>query len=386
MLPFDDIDFFILFGVLVTIGLVIKFFLSRFISLKSFLLAVTLFYLIFFYPKPINAFSFVLYCYLVYYLFNYVFKVQAKLWGCLLLAMPMILVKIFMKDMTLLSFAGLSYITFRVIQVFFDNDREHSPKPVNIIDFMLFLLFPPTILIGPIDRFNRFKKDIDSGFTNINGIKVTEAMNDFALGVLQKFILAEFVNRFWLGKINADSRHIADMVNMMYAYSFYLYFDFAGYSNMAVGLGKLFGINVPFNFNSPYLSSSPQDFWKRWHVSLGDWLRDYVFRPYYKWISGKKSLKQYPLFKQNTGLFLTFMIMGCWNGFSRNFIASGAIFGLYSVVHNTYVMKCREKDRDLVFGKLGPMTVRVLSIILMFNFGCFALYVFSGNFPLLHKP
>jgi len=150
---------------------------------------------------------------------------------------------------------------------------------------------------------------------------------------------------------------------------------------MAVGFGKLLGINVPFNFNKPYFAVNPQDFWKRWHASLGDWLRDYVFRPYYKWISGFKKLKAYPLFKQNTGLLLTFLIMGCWNGFKSYFIISGAIFGLYSVIHNTYVMMCNKKGKDILFGSLSPLVIKVISVFLMFNFGAFALYVFSGEFP-----
>jgi membrane protein involved in D-alanine export len=295
----------------------------------------------------------------------------------------MVLIKANVKDMTMISFAGLSYVTFRVIQLFFDNDKEHSEKPVNIFDFLVFMLFPATLLIGPIDRFNRFKGDLDNGFGNMNATRASEGLDDFVLGLLQKFILAELVNRYWMTRINTDSRALADMLNMMYAYSVYLYFDFAGYSNMAMGVGKMFGIDVPFNFNKPYLAINPQDFWKRWHASLGDWLRDYFFRPYYKWISGKKSLKNYPLFKQNSGLFLTFLIMGSWNGFKSYFVISGAMFGLYSVVHNTYVMQCRKKDRDVFFGKLGPNAIRILSIFIMLNFTCLALYIFSGKCPFL---
>ncbi|HTB08123.1 MAG TPA: MBOAT family O-acyltransferase [Bacteroidia bacterium] len=384
MLPFADIDFFILFGIFAGLGLIIRLFLPKLIALKHYLLLITLVYIIFFFPKPIQAFAFVAYCYLIYFLFNYVFKISNKLWGSLLLALPMILIKASVKDMNMISFAGLSYVTFRVIQIYFDNDRERSPKPVAILDFLLFMLFPPTILIGPIDRFNRFKGDTDEGFTRITGTQITTALNDLSLGVAQKFIFAEFVSRFWLSKINADSHHIGDMANMMYAYSVYLYFDFAGYSNMAMGLGKLLGIDVPFNFNSPYLSINPQDFWRRWHASLGDWLRDYIFRPYYKWISGKKKLKLYPVFRQNSGLFLTFTIMGFWNGFSANFIISGVIFGVYSMVHNTYVITCNKKGRDVLFGSLNPTVVRVISIFIMFNFACFALYVFSGKLPFLH--
>jgi membrane protein involved in D-alanine export len=384
MIPFSDIDFFMLFAVMIGVGLLVKHFLYRYISLRAYLLTVTLFYLLFFFPKPWSAFLFVAYCYLVYYLLNYAFKVSRKIWGCLLLVLPMVLIKLYSVNMDFISFAGLSYVTFRAIQIHFDNDANYSPKPVNILTFLLFMLFPPTILIGPIDKFNRFNGDLSAGFQNINKGMLVNWLDDLILGILQKFILAEFVDRLWLSKINADSKTLGDMVNMMYAYSVYLYFDFAGYSNMAVGVGKLLGINVPFNFNSPYLAVNPQDFWRRWHASLGDWLRDYVFRPYYKWISGLNRFKKQPLFRQNSALFLTFLIMGCWNGFKSYFVISGAMFGLYSVVHNTYLRENQKKGRDIIFGNLNPRMVKMLSIFIMFNFACLALYIFSGKFPYLN--
>ena len=384
MLPFSSKKFFLLFAVIIATGLVVGKYFSRYISLRNYLLAVTILYITFFFPEPLHAFIFVAYCYTIYYVFNYLLKPNVKLLGCALLVLPMVLIKISVKDMGFISLAGLSYITFRVVQIYFDNNRNYSPRPVSPFDFFLFMLFPPTILIGPIDRFNRFKSDLDSGFGKIDGEKITKALNDFALGVMQKFILAEFVGRMWLSKINPASTHLSDMVNMMYAYSVYLYFDFAGYSNMAVGMGKMLGIDVPFNFNHPYFSVNPQDFWRRWNATLGDWLRDYIFIPYYKWISGKKQLKKYPLFRQNSGLFLTFTLMGFWNGFEKPFIISGVLFGIYSVIHNTYVRTCQKKGKDVVFGNLSHQWVKVISVLIMFNFVCFALYIFSGNFPYIH--
>jgi len=190
----------------------------KYISLKNYLLGITLFYLVFFFPKPISAFVFVFYCYVIYYVFNYLLNLKTKLVGCALLVLPMVLIKATHHGrFDIIAFAGLSYVTFRAIQIYFENDRNYSPKPVAPHDYLLFMLFPPTILIGPIDRFNRFKGDLDAN-TGIDAEKINEGLHDFILGVLQKYILAEIVNRFWLSKVHADSRQITDMLNMMYAY------------------------------------------------------------------------------------------------------------------------------------------------------------------------
>ncbi len=381
MLPFSTIDFFLLLAGFFLLLLAIKKIAPQLISYKSFLSFFVLYYLLFLFPSPIQALAFVTYGYLVYYLFDYVFKINNKLYGVILLLAPMVLLKASVP-LDIISFAGLSYVTFRIIQVYLDNTREF--KPCNLQSYFLFTLFPQTILIGPIDRSNRFFSDLNNGWAQITAPRIIEGWQTLMLGLLQKFICAELISRYVLSNINAESKHLSEMLMYMYVYAFYLYFDFAGYSNLAIGSGKMFGIDVPFNFNNPFIAVNPQDFWRRWHVSLSEWLRDYFFRPYYKWINGFKKLKNSPLIKQNSGLFLTFIIMGCWNGFTSNFVISGCLFGLYSVVHNSYLVTCRKKGRDVVFGKMKPQYVRVISIFIMFNLVCFALYVFSGKFPFIH--
>jgi membrane protein involved in D-alanine export len=236
-------------------------------------------------------------------------------------------------------------------------------------------------LIGPIDRFNRFSADLDGGYDRLNSTRFLEGWQILVFGVLHKFIIAEVINRYWLGPIDAGSKEFWVMMNSMYAYYAYLYFDFAGYSAMAVGLGKIMGIDVPINFNKPFLAVNPQDYWRRWHKSLGDWLKDYFFMPFYKAFSKWKFMKPYPLLRQNISLFLTFLLMGCWNGFKLNYILSGSIFGVYSVAHNSYVYYCRKKGKDIVFGNLSQLTVKLISIFIMINMTAVAIYVFSGRIP-----
>lgn len=258
-------------------------------------------------------------------------------------------------------------------------DSSMSKKTVNFKDWGSFLLFTPTLLIGPIDRFNRFKNDLNAGYKNINAQSLEKGMEFIALGIFQKYVLAELVARYWLNPIEDVSAGILDFTSGMYAYYFYLYFDFAGYSSMAIGLAKLLGFDIPFNFNLPFLAQNIQDFWRRFHKTLGDFLNDYFFKPIYMFLTRKNALKQYPLIRQNTALFLTFVIMGAWNGFQANYLTSGALFGLYSVVHNSYNHYCKKNNRDIFFGQLSTSTVKVLSILITFHLTAISLLIFSGK-------
>lgn len=382
ILPFSNYLFFILLFALIGFVFVSKLLFKKVFPYKQLILSISLFYIIFFYPKPIHILIFVAYSYLIYFVFTKWFKNANKFMVCMLLLLPMILVK---SDIrvdglhwnSILSMAGLSYISFRTMGLFMDNTDES--KPINILDFISFLLFVPTLLIGPIDRYNRFKTDIDEGYNGLNKTNFTEGFQILIYGIMHKFVIAEIINRYWLEPIDIKSTELLTMANSMYAYFFYLYFDFAGYSSLAVGAGKMLGIDVPINFNKPFLAVNPQDFWRRWHKTLGDWLCDYFFTPFYKSLSSVKKLKTFPLLRQNLALFMTFFLMGCWNGFKFNYILSGSIFGLYSIVHNSYYYHCRKQKRDIVFGKLNLKLVKVISIFIMFNLVAFSIYIFSGR-------
>ncbi|MFN0033097.1 MAG: MBOAT family O-acyltransferase [Flavobacteriales bacterium] len=383
MLPYSDIPFFIIAIIMVAAAYGCKSWLHRVVSYRVFILSIGLCYTIFFFPKPWHLLLYVCYAYGIYYLFPFVLKWRNKLAGVILTLLPMLIVKSEWalrwhneKIYTLISFAGLSYMCFKMMSVHMD---AHASKPrADFLNYVSYLLFTPVLLIGPIDRLPRFEKDLQNGYANLNAQLFRSGWESVVLGLLYKFVLAEIVSRYWLPEL--EGRHgLHYAAADVYAYLLYLFFDFAGYSHLAIGLGKMLGINVPVNFNKPFLSVNPQDFWQRWHKSLGDWLRDYFFMPLYKFLSERKMLKAWPLLRQNVALFCTFLLMGCWNGFEKHYILSGAIFGLYSVVHNTYVVQCKKQKRDVMFGNLAPQTVKYISIFIMINLVAIAVYVFSGR-------
>lgn len=380
MLPFANIDFYLLFALNIALLYAIKRIGHRLLTLSQALTAISLCYVVLYYPKPVQLLVFTLYQCLFTWLLLFRWKRLNGLLGGLLLALPMILVKLEWNVDTI-GFAGISYITFRCIQVYLDG--EALRERFRFTDFIGFLLFTPSLLAGPIDRYERFKGDLDQGWSRLNASALLAGWEFIVLGLLHKFVLAEVVDRHWLAMFPSESTSLHDMSANMYGYAVYLYFDFAGYSLLAIGLGRMMGIELPLNFDRPWLTQNAPEFWKRWHISLGDWLRDYFFRPIYKSLSGVQRLRTWPLLKQNIALFSTFLLMGCWNGLEAHYIVSGSLFGLYSVVYNSYQHMSRKHKRDL-WGSTPAPAVRAISIFIMVHLVCFALYIFSGRFPYLH--
>ena len=273
----------------------------------------------------------------------------------------------------------MSYASFRIIGYYMEKSPNEKMAP--IVTYFNFLSFTPTLLIGPIDKYSHFRLSETKGFESLNAENFIAGWNSLIKGIAFKYLIAELIDRYWLHLFVASDKEVFSMLNTMYAYYAYLFFDFAGYSHMALGIGKMMGIEVPVNFKNPFFALNPQDFWQRFHISLGNWLKDNFFTPLYLFFTRKKYLRPYPLTRQNVALLLTFTLMGCWNGFKLNFILSGLIFGIYSAVHNTYIITCKKKGKDIIFGKLNHIAVKVISIFIMLNLVAIALYIFSGMCP-----
>ncbi len=380
MLPFAEAEFYLLFAVLVPALYMLKALAGRWIGFAQAIAGLSLLYVALYYPKPLQLLLFTAYQCGLTWLLLFRWRRLHSLIGSLLLALPMVLVKLDV-EVDKLGFAGISYITFRAIQVHLDGEQIRGR--FRFTEFIGFLLFTPSLLAGPIDRYERFKGDLDQGWSRLGGAAVIAGWELLLLGALHKFVGAELVDRYWLARHDAASTGASDMAANMYGYAVYLYLDFAGYSLLAIGLGRMLGIALPANFDKPWLTQNAPEFWRRWHITLGDWLRDYFFRPIYKQLSSVAALRAWPLLRQNIALFSTFLLMGCWNGLQAHYIASGALFGLYSVGYNSLQHEARKRRRVLWAG-VPPAIAKGTSILIMLHLASFALYLFSGRFPYLH--
>lgn len=388
ILPFTSTWFFIYLICTVGFFYIVKTVFSRKIKYSWLIALSSIIYLVLLFPKPFQLIGVLVYYYLIYYILGRKIKYQKLLLPIILISLPMLFMKFlgfvpgifYLNRFTdlltlLLQIAGISYITFKVIQLYIDE--KDNEKTISILNFFNFTTFVPTLLIGPIDRYSRFTSNVENGYDQLNYTNFTKGFDCFIKGLLYKFIIGEAISRLVLVHLVDDGSLIYHL-SYMYTYLFYLFFDFAGYSLLAISFGNFIGIDVPFNFDKPFLAVNPKELWKRWHKTLGDWLNDYFFKPIFKELTSRKSFKS-SIQRQNVALFLTFTLMGLWNGITVYYVVSGMLFGLYSVIHNYYFYLCQKNKRDVFFGSLNPKIVRLISIFIMFNGVAFAIYIFSGK-------
>ena len=288
---------------------------------------------------------------------------------------PLITVKT--DALPFVALLGLSFITFRAIDALLmcDPGDPHDPG-----EYILYLFFPPALLAGPMYRWHVYREDMATAYSRLSLPWLLDSWETLLLGIVQKFAIAQVVDVCLLQRLNPEDYSLSGMTLNAVGYSVFLYFDFAGYSNMAIGAAGMFGFRLPENFRNPIATTNPQDFWKRWHVSLSEWLRDVVFSPLYKFLVSKGGLGARRLEAQNVSILATLLIMGTWNGLEPRYICSGVMFGSYSVVYNEI---CHAKRNNPAIKILFEKRVtREAGRILTLALEMLALYVFSGRSPI----
>ncbi|WP_315835015.1 MBOAT family O-acyltransferase [Bradyrhizobium prioriisuperbiae] len=231
---------------------------------------------------------------------------------------------------------GISFYTFTQI-AFLTDIYKNGERQRDIASYGLFVTYFPHLVAGPIihwrDVMPQFRilgrKEGLSFASSAYATFLIEGICLFSIGLIKKLLIADqlsvFVN---LGYKAVPSLGFTDAWLLSLAYTFQLYFDFSGYADMAVGISLLFGIRIPYNFNSPYIAVSIQDFWRRWHMTLSRWLRDYLYIP----LGGNRGSSA--MIYRN--LFLTFLLGGLWHGAAWTFIIWGALHGLGCCVHRLW--------------------------------------------------
>lgn len=273
---------------------------------------------------------------------------------------------------SLAGFVGLSYVTFRAVDVLICV-HDRVIKDLSPGRYLLFLLFFPTISAGPIDRYRRFVGDLDrpldrAAFFAGLDVAVHQIMTGFAL----KFVLAELVRRFALEPAGAMSGPLG-LLPYAYAYTAYLYCDFAGYSAFAIGIARLFGIDVPANLRRPFLAPDIREFWNRWHISLSTWMRDHV---YMRFVMTSSRAKWFPDRHQTSyaGLFVSFGLMGAWHGLEAHFLLYGLYHAGLLIGHDLF----SRWNATRGYWRAGPVW-RVAGIGLTFHAVCVGMLLFSGR-------
>ena len=301
-------------------------------------------------------------------------RTRPLLWAAVILALgPLGLIKLgeVLQPFSLFRLMGASYMSFRAVQLLLDiyDGRLQKLRPVAL---GYFLLFFPAVSSGPIDRYRRFLSDLDRPPDREHyRTLLAQGIWKLAGGCVSAVVISGFIQQYWLAALPASG--FGATLSYMYGYTFYLFFNFAGYSSMAIGTGYLLGIQMPENFNQPFLSVDMKDFWSRWHISLSTWLRDYLYSRFVM-----KSLKQKRFSNPRTasylGYVLNMMAMGAWHGLQPQYL-------LYGVYHSA--LMCLNEVLDLHCKSFRSFknhgAGQVVCVLVTFHLFSFGLLIFSGR-------
>ena len=229
---------------------------------------------------------------------------------------------------------GISFYTFQALSYVIDTYREKEREPGSLLDVMLYVCLFPQLVAGPIVKYNSVREQLKSRTVTPEGM--ADGIQRFIIGLSKKMLIAN-VMASAVDKIYALEMSQLDTASAWVGavcYLFQIYFDFSGYSDMAVGMGKMFGFTFPENFNYPYTASSIRDFWKRWHISLTSWFREYLYFP----LGGNRKGKVRTMFNR----FFVFLCTGIWHGANWTFVVWGIYHGALTIIE-TAVESRRKK-------------------------------------------
>lgn len=263
-----------------------------------------------------------------------------------------------MKDPEIALPIGISFYTFQALSYLVDVYRKDAPVQKKFSGLLLYISLFPQLVAGPIVRYNSIAEDIYGRKVTAQGIE--DGIFRFLIGLGKKVILANQLSEVSSTLLDGNLSELSGLgaLGGLLAFSLQIYFDFSGYSDMAIGIGKCLGFRFPENFNNPYCCSSVTDFWRRWHMTLGSFFRDYVYIP----LGGNRR-------HQIFNILIVWMLTGLWHGAYWNYVIWGLWFGLFLVI---------EKFTFLKWKRFPSILTRIFSLVVVFlGWGIFYFEDFS---------
>ena len=370
---FEGLEFFLFLLIVLCGGFVLNFFGKK---KEVYILAISLIFAGAIYGQSkkmvVYLVAFIIYQYLLVILSNRLEKKWLKTLT-LLSVVPLVINKVFaITSLHLMAFIGISYMSFKTIQIMIEISDGIIKEKYSFLDYLQFLLFFPTVSSGPIDRSRRFFDDIKTimpreAYLELAGTGVYRVV----LGLLYKIMFSTYVYQMLSALKNTGT--LTYSVKYMYLYTLYLFFDFAGYSLMAVGTSNILGIQTPMNLNKPFLSIDIQDFWTRWHITLSTWLRDFVFSRVLMNAMKKKLFKS-RLQNASFAYMVNMCVMGFWHGLSISYVIYGVYHGFLMAGFEWYQKKSKfyKKNKNKTWYKLTSWFVTMHLVFIGF-------FIFSGE-------
>lgn len=274
---------------------------------------------------------------------------------------------------------GISFYTFQILSYTVDVYRGNVAAQKNFIDLAAYVALFPQLIAGPIVRYSNVANQLKKRTHSFE--KIALGMRRFIIGLGKKILIANQLGELCSIFHESDDKSLLFFWFYAIAYSLHIYFDFSGYSDMAIGLGKIFGFGFPENFNYPYISASITEFWQRWHMSLSSWFRDYVYIP----LGGNRVKISRHLFN----ILVVWMLTGFWHGAAWNFIVWGLYFAFLLMIEKLWLLKRLKRNR--IWNHVYVMILIIISFVIFdaASMGQAFSYVKSmfgaGGYPLVSK-
>lgn len=230
---------------------------------------------------------------------------------------------------------GISFYTFQILSYTIDVYRKDVPAQKNIINLAAYITMFPQLIAGPIVRYSDIAKQLEERTHSFENF--SKGIRRFVLGLGKKILIANSLGELCDVFKASDDKSVLFYWLYAVAFGLHVYFDFSGYSDMAIGLGRIFGFRFSENFNYPYISKSATEFWRRWHMSLGTWFRDYVYIP----LGGNRVSKPKWFFN----IFVVWFLTGFWHGAAWNFIIWGLFFAVLLIVEKVFLLRYLDKSK-----------------------------------------
>lgn len=248
---------------------------------------------------------------------------------------------------------GISFYTFQIISYLIDVYNCKVKVQKNIINLATYVSLFPQLIAGPIVRYQTVEKELDDRVHSFNNFAY--GIRRFSIGLAKKVLIANALGELCTKAFSLNETTVIFYWIFGISYMLQLYFDFSAYSDMAIGLGRIFGFNFPENFNYPYISKSITEFWRRWHISLSTWFKDYVYIP----LGGNRDGK----YKQIRNILIVWLLTGIWHGANWTFLIWGLLFGILLIIEKIFLNKFMEKLPSFIRRIYVLFIVMILFII-----------------------
>lgn len=279
------------------------------------------------------------------------------------------------------SWLGFSYVAFRLLHTVRDRQAGRLPE-VSLSEYVTYVIFFPAFTAGPIDRVERFVQDLRSPH-ELRNDDWLDAGTRLIVGLFKKFVVADLLAVISFSDLLVEHVKTSGwMWLFVYAYAFRIYFDFSGYTDMAIGMGRLLGVRLPENFNAPYLKQNIALFWNSWHMSLTQWFRSYIFNPLTRQLrSGRATVPTW--FAILITQLVTMVLIGLWHGITWGFALWGLWHGIGLFVHNRWVEFARGRWPAATQSPGARRAAAILGVFITFNFVAVGWLFFGLSTPAL---